>query len=279
MTSTIDTTPQSNMIDLPTGRFHYLSWGTERTDLPSALLLHGITSSAKSWVRVGPALSDRYRVYALDLHGHGDSVKPPAGAYSLRQTADDAEAFMVALGLKRPVLMGHSWGGATSLVLGSGAETEKPAPAFSHIILEDPACHFGRGDVETRAAPYTKDIGRQSDELRPELIANNPEWTEEDIEGKLDAMNKVSREAVVSVFEQAGQMGNLLPLLAKLTAPTLLLRADPDKGTTLPSTVWDEAQRYLPPNSLAIQMDGATHNIHRTKFDAFMQAVNDFLTS
>src|SRR5438445_5838554 len=105
MTDNLDTIAQSNMVDLPTGRFHYLSWGTERTDHPCALLLHGITSSALSWVRVGPALANRYRVYAFDMRGHGDSVKPSPGAYSLRQTADDAVAFMQALGLKQSVLM------------------------------------------------------------------------------------------------------------------------------------------------------------------------------
>ncbi|HEU5226535.1 MAG TPA: alpha/beta fold hydrolase, partial [Ktedonobacteraceae bacterium] len=143
--------PQSHTIDLPGGRFHYLSWGTEKMDRPCALLLHGITSSAQSWVRVGPALADRYRVYALDMRGHGDSPKSVAGAYSLRQTADDAQTFMAILDLSRPLLIGHSWGGATALVLASGAETDQPAPAFSKIILEDPACNFGQGDAEKRA--------------------------------------------------------------------------------------------------------------------------------
>src|SRR5437868_12880176 len=111
MTDNLDTIAQSNMVDLPTGRFHYLSWGTERTDLPCALLLHGITSSALSWVRVGPALAERYRVYALGMRGHGESIKPAPGAYSLRQTADDALALIAELGLQRPVLIGHSSGG------------------------------------------------------------------------------------------------------------------------------------------------------------------------
>ena len=83
----VDTSAQSHMVDLPAGRFHYLSWGAEQSELPSALLLHGVTSSAQSWVRVGPALANRYRVYALDMRGHGDSIKPSKGAYSLRDTA------------------------------------------------------------------------------------------------------------------------------------------------------------------------------------------------
>src|SRR5712664_3816541 len=139
MTESLETSVQSGMIDLPAGRFHYVSWGAERTELPSALLLHGITSSAQSWVRVGPALANRYRVYALDMRGHGDSIKPARGAYSLRQTADDALSFIEILALDRPLLMGHSWGGATAMLLASGAGSQKPAPTFSQGILEDPA--------------------------------------------------------------------------------------------------------------------------------------------
>jgi pimeloyl-ACP methyl ester carboxylesterase len=204
MTDSLEKSAQSHMIDLPAGRFHYLSWGAERTELPSVLLLHGITSSAQSWVRVGPELADRYRVYALDMRGHGDSIKPPRGAYSLRNTADDAVAFIETLGLERPVLIGHSWGGATAIVLASGVWSQKPAPTLSRLIPEDPAYHFGRGDPEERAAPYTRDIGRPAQELRAEIAASSPGWTEADIEGKIDALHKVTREAVVSVFSEAG---------------------------------------------------------------------------
>lgn len=268
---------QSHMIDLPAGRFHYLSWGAERTELPAMLLLHGITSSALSWVRVGPALADRYRVYALDMRGHGDSAMLPPGVYSLRHTADDAAAFMAALGLERPVLIGHSWGGATAIVLASGAWSDAPAPAFSRVILEDPAYTFGRGDAEKRAADFIKDIGRPADELRAEITASNPDWAGADIEGKVEALQKVSREAVISVFADTEKEGDLLPLLAKIPAPALLIRADPALGSTMNDAAWERAQQYLPAGSNAVQIDGATHNIHRNKFKEFMQVVNAFL--
>jgi N-formylmaleamate deformylase len=278
MTESLETSAQSQMIDLPAGRFHYVSWGAERTELPSVLLLHGITSSAQSWVRVGPGLADRYRVYALDMRGHGESIKPSPRAYSLRRTADDAIAFIEALGLDHPALIGHSWGGATAIVLASGAWSQEPVPDLSHLILEDPAYHFGRGDPEERAAPYTRDIGRPPQELRAEITASSPGWTEADIEGKIDALHKVSRDAVVSVFDEAGQEGDLLPLLARIAAPTLLIRADPALGTTLEDAAWERAKQYLPARSRAVQINGATHNVHRSKFNAFMQVVNDFLS-
>ena len=268
---------RSQTIDLPSGRFHYLSWGAERDALPAMVLLHGITSSALSWVRVGPALAARYRVYALDMRGHGESIKPPVGAYSLRHTADDAAAFIEALGLDNPAVMGHSWGGATGIVLASGAGSHRPIPSIAHLILEDPAISIGSGDVEERVAYYTKDIGRPDEELRVELAADNPGWAEEDIEGKIDALHKLSREAVASVFYDTGREGEILPLLASISAPTLLIRADAALGTTLDEAAWEEAKRLLSANSRAVQIDGATHNIHRSKFDAFMQVVNDFL--
>ena len=268
---------QSQMIDLPAGQFHYLSWGAERADLPAALLIHGITSSAASWVRVGPALANRYRVYAFDMRGHGESIKPPSGVYSLRHTADDALAFMDALKLENPMLMGHSWGGATAIALASGAFSDKPVPRLSHIILEDPAHTFGSGDVEVRARYYVKDIGRSPDELRPEIAATSPGWTEADIEGKVDAMQHVTREAVISVFKEAGEDGELLPFLADITVPTLLIRADAALGSTMDDDAWQQARQYLPDNSRAVEIAGASHNVHRSQFDAFMQVVNDFL--
>ncbi len=277
MQEPLATRAQSHLIDLPAGRFHYLTWGAERTDRPSLLLLHGITSSALSWVRVGPALADRYRVYALDMRGHGDSLKPPPGAYSLRQTADDAQAFIEALGLERPAVIGHSWGGATAIVLAGGAGSAKPAPALAQVLLEDPAHAFGRGDVQARIEMYTRDIGRPAELLRGELAANNPGWTEADIAGKIDALQKVTREAVVSVFAEAGQMGEILPLLVSLPAPTLLMRADAALGTTLDATDWERAQQWLPAHSRAVEVPGATHNIHRSRFTAFLQVVNAFL--
>ena len=278
MKDRFDTSAQSLMIDLPAGRFHYVSWGAEHIELPSALLLHGITSSAQSWVRVAPALANRYRVYALDMRGHGDSIKPSKGAYSLRHTADDAAAFIDMLGLERPLLIGHSWGGATVMVLASGVESQKPTPHFSHIILEDPAHNIGSSDAEERAIFYTKDIGRPANELREEITADNPGWTQADIEGKIEALHKVTREAVISVFSDAGKEGELLPLLANISTPTLLIRADASLGTILDEVAWEQAKQYLPTNSRAVQINGATHNVHRSKFDEFMQAVNDFLS-
>jgi len=42
---------------------------------------------------------------------------------------------------------------------------------------------------------------------------------------------------------------------------------------------WEQAKQYLPAHSRAVQINGATHNVHRGKFNAFMQVVKDFLSN
>jgi pimeloyl-ACP methyl ester carboxylesterase len=54
-------------------------------------------------------MPERYRVFALDLRGHGDSDRPASG-YSMRELAGDVIAFMNAKGLRRATVIGHSMG-------------------------------------------------------------------------------------------------------------------------------------------------------------------------
>ncbi|HLX58438.1 MAG TPA: hypothetical protein VKR83_15580, partial [Ktedonobacteraceae bacterium] len=65
---------------------------------------------------------------------------------------------------------------------------------------------------------------------------------------------------------------------ADIAAPTLLMRADPSRGSTLDEAAWQRAQQYLLAHSRAVQIAGATHNVHRGTFDAFMQVVDAFLS-
>ena len=65
-------------------------------------------------------LSDQYRVIALDAPGHVKTDMPPDGPFqSLTSHAEFDEAFMEALGLERPAIIGCSMGGNLVLELAS----------------------------------------------------------------------------------------------------------------------------------------------------------------
>jgi pimeloyl-ACP methyl ester carboxylesterase len=81
---------------------------------PALLLIHGLTGSSTTWREVMPALAERFTVVAPDLLGHGESAKP-RGDYSLGAFASGARDLLVALGIERATVVGHSLGGGVAM--------------------------------------------------------------------------------------------------------------------------------------------------------------------
>lgn len=80
----------------------------------SVVMLHASASSARQWQTLAAALAPRFRVHAIDLHGHGER-SPWRGA---RPLALADEAALVAPHVLREGgvhLVGHSYGGAVAL--------------------------------------------------------------------------------------------------------------------------------------------------------------------
>jgi pimeloyl-ACP methyl ester carboxylesterase len=115
-------------------RLHGLRWDDLGRGLP-ALLVHGLASNARIWERVAPALAEGgLAPIALDLRGHGLSDKPEAG-YDLATFSADLRAAIRDLGLRAPILIGHSWGAGLALHLAASGLGEGNAP--SAIVLVD----------------------------------------------------------------------------------------------------------------------------------------------
>ncbi len=81
---------------------------------PPLVLIHGAGGSHQHWLHQVRHLSGS-STYALDLPGHGRSEGP--GRSSISAYASWLLAFVDAVGLDRPVLVGHSMGGAIGLYM------------------------------------------------------------------------------------------------------------------------------------------------------------------
>jgi len=81
---------------------------------PPIVLIHGITSSSRTWRSVMPALAEHYTVIAPDLLGHGRSAKP-RGDYSLGAYASGVRDLLLALDIPRANVVGHSLGGGIAM--------------------------------------------------------------------------------------------------------------------------------------------------------------------
>lgn len=273
----MDISGKSSYVDLAAGRFHYRWWAPD-TDAPTAILLHGNGSSSTTWSRVAPKLSAAgMEVFALDLRGSGSSVKPPAGSYGLPEAAADVHDFIDALHIQAPSMIGHCWGAAIALSLATGAFSDRVPPVLGRLVLEElPA------DMASPAnQPVVQDFllmmrsPRDYVEKWVELICRN--WDPIDRRSLVEEACGADADIYLSTVNDGAMAGPLFPLLARLKAPALVLRGNPQRGGVLSDSDWQLAQHYLPENSVAHELPGGGHEVHRGDYPAFMRLVEEFL--
>ena len=102
-------------------------------DGPPVVLVHGLGLNRHCWQWTTPALADRHRVVAYDLHGHGDSPPPP-GPPSLSLFARQLAMLMDDLGIARAAVVGFSLGG----MIARRFAQDFPARAAALAVLHSP---------------------------------------------------------------------------------------------------------------------------------------------
>jgi pimeloyl-ACP methyl ester carboxylesterase len=263
-------------------RFHFLEWG--HPSAPSILLLHGGNQTSHSWDLVSLALSDRYHVIALDQRGHGDTEWPRDGFATRQDMAGDAFALIEALGLDKPIVVGHSMGGIVNMTL----LMQHPGVASKAIIVDvgpelspkgrDIIGTFVRSvhevgtldDFIDRVAAY--DTFRSREHIAKTVIYNLMRR----VDGKL-----VSKHDHRS-FDLFGEDGKPLRRvdqptmedIAHIECPVLVLR-----GAQSSVFMPDAAERFVAalPNGKLVEVPDCGHNIHSQNTMGFINVVTEFL--
>lgn len=131
-TLTLEERVEQHYVDNDGVNIHYVALGKEG---PLIVMLHGFPDYWYSWRRQLEALSDDYRVVALDMRGYNLSGKP-AGVdnYTLPRLVEDVAAVIHHQGYSEAVIMGHDWGG----VVGWNFAMTRPEMTQRLIILNVP---------------------------------------------------------------------------------------------------------------------------------------------
>lgn len=120
-------------------------------DGPPILLVHGWMGSSYHWRKVMPLLAARHRVVAIDARGYGESDKPNAG-YDGSTIAEDLRQVSEALGLVRPVVVGHDMGALPALLM--AAESPERVSGLVYVDEPLPGYNLDRFTAFTKDNPF-----------------------------------------------------------------------------------------------------------------------------
>jgi pyruvate dehydrogenase E2 component (dihydrolipoamide acetyltransferase) len=261
-----DGAPELQTADVGGRKISYAGAGTDGEVI---LLVHGYGGDRNSWLFLQEPLAARYRVYALDLPGHGTSAKD-VGDGSIGMLAGAVTGVLDALGADRAHLVGHSMGGAVALAVAASA----PGRIASLTLIAPsgfgPQINAGylRGfaDAQTRR------------ELKPvvgQLFADESLVTRQVVDDllaykRLDGVDEALHTLLGLLLDGDAQAADSTAALAVV-------------GGALPvSVVWGASDRVIPPDqaervtgAARYVVDGAGHMPHMERAAQVQAAIEE----
>ncbi|MDJ0462576.1 alpha/beta hydrolase [Streptomyces sp. H27-C3] len=226
-----------SVVDVGDVRLAYRTWG-DSFGTP-IVLLHGLGSSSASWEEAGQALGEEWRVYAIDLRGHGESDWPDE--YSVELMRDDVYGFLDELELvDRVGVVGHGMGGVVAYLL-----AQEHADRVERLVMEETPPPF---PAETPQAPVVHpDAPIDYDwpvvpAITKQLADPDPQW--------LEGLNEI-------------------------VAPSLIITGGPDSSMSADRIA---EMAVLIPDCHSVTIS-AGHHVHENHPREFAQQVSEFLSS
>lgn len=243
-------------------------------DKPPIVLAHGFSDNGPCWVALAPMLREDYDVIMYDARGHGLSDAPETG-YSTEDRVADLAGLIHALGLEKPILMGHSMGASTV-----GWTVAKHPDIASAAILEDPGLQKRtqnplseeeRKDMAEKRRAEILERKAMTREQLMELGRSNTNWPEEEYGPWADSKLQLSPNVVSTLSGMIrGWMGDAFP---KIKIPVLILKQDTDEE----GKKRDQEVASLLSNGRLVHIQGAGHCIRRDKPEATIKVLKEFL--
>ena len=219
------------MIELDRGGWSLVYDTAGNADGPTALLLHDISDDRRVWRALATDMVEEFRTIAPDLRGLGESGRPraPASPPTMRDYAADLTALLDAEAVDHCAVIGAGFGAEVALELAldapervelivlSGAVPTADHPSYDEALLASEGRRAERGRLAgrfgMRRAGASAAEGYSGEHLRASV--------RERYRG-LDA------EAFAAAHEARAGRGDLLPRLAALTAPALVVAGEDD---------------------------------------------------
>ena len=243
---------------------------------PPLVLLHGgFGLSSTVWSHQLAGLADEFTVVAWDMPGCGKSTDPPE-AFRASDYAECLAEFIEALGLERPCLLGHSFGGALAL------EYYLRHPSVPSALILASATAGWAGSlpaeiVEQRKAQVSRALDLPADQWAREWSASMVSLSasadlQEEIVGYLSDFHVAGQRTLIHAFADLDRRD----VLPHISVPTMLLYGDVDVRT--PLNVAEDLYHQIPGAHLVV-IPGVGHLSNVEAPERFNREVRQFLRS
>ena len=240
------------------------------------LMVHGFNADKDNWTRMAAALTDDYRVVALDLPGFGQSSRIDGLSYDAGTQADRLKAFHDAVGLAAVHLVGNSMGGeivavyatrypedVATLTLVDAAGVASPQPSEYSRLLAEGKNPLIAGDVD------------EYDALMDFVFVEKP-WVPRPILAHFAQVAIDNRPFTEKIWQDfRGIPSGLEERLSTIAAPTLVIWGDTDRVLDVSmAAVFDDK---IPDSRVSI-LTGVGHLPMLERPDETAALLRDFLS-
>jgi N-formylmaleamate deformylase len=247
-------------------RLHHLEYGEAGTPI---VIVPGITSPAATWEFISVELARDHRVFTLDIRGRGMSEKPSDG-FALSDYAGDVAAVVEALGLERPVLVGHSMGAR----IAAATAERHPGVAGPLVLADPPLTGPGRDPYPMSLEAFMEQLQcARSDNAVEELRRHFPTLTDEQLSIRAEWLPSCEENAVRESWLNFHRE-DFFPYLRELEPPVLFMYGA--NSPVVPESALAEVTETRPDLEI-VRIRDAGHMIPWDNPDDFLAETGRFL--
>lgn len=202
-------------------RINYTDTG--ESGLPAVIIMHGWGCRISTVASIARLFEGHMRVVNVDLPGHGDSSEPPE-AWGIERFTSAIETLSDRLGLTRPALVGHSFGGRIAILMSSRRDISK-------VVLVDAAGIKPRRTFGYYARVYPFKAARH---VLPLLLgARRAERIIQAWRGRAGSADYRNSSPVMRAVMSRCVNEDLRHVMPRIKAPTLLVWGEDDTATPM----------------------------------------------
>ena len=222
---------------------NYFMMGENNSD-EAVVMLHGWGSNITLFENSARFVAEKYLVVAPDMPGFGETPEPPH-AWNVDDYTDFVIEFIKKLGLKRVILLGHSFGGRVIIKLVN--RKNLPFEVTRLILVDSAGIRPEKNDEQLKKEKIMK-FGKKLLAFSPKLLGFFQSMV-----GSADykAATPLMREVLVNVVNE--DLSHLLPAIKQ---ETLLIWGTLDTAT--PITDAEKMEKLIPDAGLA-RIEGVGH--------------------